>query len=139
MAIAALAAMTAAACASVPMASPRADARAKQFQPAPGTALLYVYRNETLGSGVKMDLLLNGRLIGQTARKTYVLATLQPGFHRLDSVASSTSTLKLSANPGRIYYVWQEVTWGLLYAGSRLQLVDEQTGQAGVRECKLAD
>jgi hypothetical protein len=89
--------------------------------------------------GVKMDLLLNGRPIGQTAMKTYVVATLGPGFHRLDSVAESTSTLKISVNPGRVYYVWQEVTWGLLYARSRLHLVDERTGQAGVRECKLAD
>jgi hypothetical protein len=127
------------ACATVPLASPQEDARAKTFQGSPGTALLYVYRNETVGYSIKMDLLLNGALIGQTARKTFVLAKLRPGVHRLQSVAENTTTLQVSVDPGKVYFVWQEVAWGFMYARSRLHLVDEATGKEGVLECKLVE
>jgi hypothetical protein len=126
------------ACASVPMASDASDLRAKKFQPVPGAALLYVYRNETFGYSVKMDVVLNDRLAGQTAAKTYLLVTLPPGLYRVESVAEATSTLEVAVEPGRIYFVWQEVKMGALYARSELHLVDDRTGMRGVNQCKLA-
>ena len=38
---------------------------------------------------------------------------------------------------GKTYYVWQEVKMGAFAARSALHLVDEQKGEAAVKECKL--
>lgn len=125
-------------CASVPMADPARDAELKTFKSKPDTAGLYVYRNETFGAAIKMTVLLDGKILGDTASKTYLYTDLEPGKHRLVSKTENDSSLDFTAIAGKIYYVWQEVKMGLFAARSHLQLVDENTGQAGVLETKLA-
>ena len=53
-------------------------------------------------------------------------------------IAENVSTLKLTTEPGKTYYVWQEVKMGAFMARSQLQQVDEATGRKGVLECKRA-
>jgi hypothetical protein len=126
-------------CASVPMASSEADLAAKEFKaPINGKAGVYIYRNETMGGGVKMDVFIDDQFIGSTASKTYHYVELTPGRHGLKSIAENESLLDLTAAANKLYYVWQEVKMGILYARNKLQLVDEKTGQVGVRESKLA-
>lgn len=125
-------------CASVSMGDPTRDAELKSFKTSPDKARLYVYRNETFGAAIKMTVLLDGKILGDTASKTYLFAEIDPGNHRLISKTENDATLDFTAVSGRIYYVWQEVKMGLFAARSQLQLVDEQTGQAGVRESNLA-
>ena len=124
-------------CASVPMADLAQDSKAKSFTVMPDKAALYVYRNENIGGAIKMTVILDGRLLGDTAAQTYLHTEIAPGDHRLISKAEDDSTLDFKAVAGRIYYVWQEVKMGLMYARSQLQMVDEKTGQAGVLESKL--
>lgn len=126
-------------CASVPMADAQRDASAKTFAVAPGKANIYVYRNESMGASVKMDVALNDKPVGQTVAKTYMVLEVLPGKHKLSSEAENTSTLDLDVSAGRNYFVWQEVKMGVLYARNRLQLVDEAAGREGVAECKLVD
>jgi hypothetical protein len=61
-----------------------------------------------------------------------------PGPHEISSMAENTSTLKLSTEAGKAYYVWQEVKMGLWTARSLLQEVDVETGRKGIEECKRA-
>ncbi len=68
-------------CASVPMSTPAEDASAKQFAPVDGKSVLYVYRNETFGAAIKMDLDVDGKPVGETASKTYFRFVLDPGPH----------------------------------------------------------
>jgi hypothetical protein len=128
------------ACASVPMAPAERDLAAKQFGPPPrDLAQVYVYRNETMGSAIRMDVALNGYLVGGTASKTFMLLPLQPGKHTLTSRTENVDELPLNAVAGQTYYVWQEVKMGAFAARSKLRLVDEATGRAGVLECSLAE
>jgi hypothetical protein len=124
-------------CASVPMADPAQDTKAKTFTVPADKAALYVYRNESMGGAIKMTVLLDGKLLGDTAAQTYLFSEIAPGNHQLISKAENDSTLNFQAIAGKIYYVWQEVKMGLMYARSQLQMVDEKTGQAGVLESKL--
>ena len=133
------AAVLASGCASVPMASPERDSAAKSFSVKPGKANIYVYRNESMGAAIKFTLALDGKLVGSTASKTYVLLEVDPGKHTLISKAENDSVLAVTAASGRNYFVWQEVKMGMLSARSSLQLVDEATGKAGVAECKLIE
>jgi hypothetical protein len=133
-----LVAATLGGCASVPMASADADAKAKTFGPPPaGQANIYVYRNETFGAAIKMPLLLDNQSIGDTGPHTYTLRQVAPGKHTVLSKTEKDTTLDIDAQAGNTYYVWQEVKMGAFSARSALHLVDEQTGETGVKECKL--
>ncbi len=126
-------------CASVPMASDQKDAEAKTFRVQPGKSNIYVYRNESMGGAVKMEVNLDGKQVGITAANTYLLLTVNPGKHTLVSHAEGNNSLVVETQPGKNHFVWQEVKMGVLYAGSKLQFVDEQTGKIGVGECKLIE
>ena len=124
-------------CASVPMANKDADAQAKTFAPAADQATLYIYRNEKMGSAVKMSVLVDGKDIGKTAAGTYIRQTLPAGTHVLVSKAENDASLDIDVKAGQTYFVWQEVKMGFVSARSALHLVDEQKGRAGVEQCSL--
>lgn len=125
-------------CASVPMASADADAKAKTFvAPSSGQANIYVYRNETFGAAIKMPLLLDNQSIGDTGPHTYAFRTVAPGKHTITSKTEKDVNIEVDAQPGNTYYVWQEVKMGMFAARSDLHLVDEKTGENGVKECKM--
>lgn len=125
-------------CASVPMGDAQADATAKKFAPQSNKAGIYIYRNESIGGTVAMDVEVDGKPIGQTAAKTYLYTQVAPGRHTITSKAENTDSLTIDTKPGMLYYVWQEVKMGVLYARNKLQLVDAATGQKGVQESSLA-
>ena len=126
-------------CASVPMASLQKDSDAKQFKTSPEKSNIYVYRNETFGGAIPLTLNLDGRFAGQTGPYTYFFAQVDPGQHEVTSVAEDTSNLRLITEPGKSYFVWQEVKMGLWTARSRLQEVDANTGAAAVQKCKMIE
>ena len=126
-------------CASVPMASPEKDSQAKQFSVKPGKANIYLYRNETMGAAIKIDVFLDSKIVGKTAANTYFVLEVDPGSHTILSRSENDDEFKFSPVAGKNYFIWQEVKMGLLYARSKLQLVDESAGKAGVNECKLAE
>jgi hypothetical protein len=123
-------------CASVPMAA--ADsARFKLLAAPPDASVVYLYRNESFGAAVKMDVSLDGRPYGQTVAKSYMVWQVAPGSHRIVSQAENNVELTFETSPGRRYFVWQEVKMGLLYARGQLHQVPDGQGQAGVNECEL--
>lgn len=125
-------------CATVPMGDSKQDAAAKTFTAPADKAAIYVYRNESMGGAVKMDVEIDGQALGQTAAKTYLYTEVAPGKHVVTSKAENTETLEIDAKAGATYFVWQEVKMGLLYARNKLQLVDAATGKKGVSETTLA-
>ena len=133
-----LASVFATGCASVSMTSQVDDAKAKSFAVRADKANIYVYRNETFGAAVPMTVTLNGKVAGQSASKTYFMFEVDPGSHEVSSIAENVATLKLSAMPGRAYFVWQEVKMGMWMARTQLQEVDEATGRAAVMQCMRA-
>ncbi len=137
--VALLAIMSAlAGCVSVPMAALKDDVQAKTFTVSEDKSNIYLYRNETLGGAVLMTVTLDGKVAGQTGPLTYFMWEVAPGSHSISSVAENMVTLDLVTEPGKAYFVWQEVKMGLFMARSQLQEVDSKTGRAGVNECKLA-
>ena len=126
-------------CASVPMASPEHDAQAKSFAVQPGKSNIYLYRNESMGAAVKMDVVLDNNPVGKTVAKSYMKLEVSPGQHTIISKAENDDVLNINTEAGKNYFVWQEVKMGILYARNLMHLTDEQTGKAGVMECKLLE
>ncbi|WP_223300225.1 DUF2846 domain-containing protein [Methyloversatilis sp. RAC08] len=128
------------ACASVPMGDATRDTTLKTFAPPRAEkAGIYIYRNESMGAAVKMDLQVDGKHIGQTASKTYFFVEVPPGKHTVTSIAENTDVLSIDTVAGKLYYVWQEVKMGVLYARTRLHMATEEDGRKGVLESKLAN
>lgn len=123
-------------CASVPLATPERDSKSKQFLPAPNKASVYIYRNENFGAALRMLISINGKILGQTAAKTYFQIDLKPGRYKIESTTENVSSLNLSLDAGRNYFIWQEVKMGVWAARSALQQVDENVGRLGVMESK---
>lgn len=132
-----LLAVTLVGCASVPMASLDQDNRAKEFSPPQNKAALYIYRNENFGAAVPMAVSVNGKALGQTVAKTYFRLNVMPGNYKIESFTENVASLPVTAEPGKNYFVWQEVKMGMWSARSQLQQVGEDVGRAGVMESKL--
>jgi hypothetical protein len=129
--------LTISACASVPLAPPEMDMKAKNMAAPKDKALVYLYRNESMGGAVKLTVNVDGRYAGQTAAKTYFMWLLPPGKHEFTSIAEDTTKVNLDARAGETYYLWQEVKMGLWGPRSNLQIVDKTTGKKGVGESLL--
>lgn len=125
-------------CASVPMASMQDDLEAKKFMAPADKSRLYVYRDESFGSAIKIAVTVDGRLLGQTAPKSYFVVDLPPGEHTLMCMGESNSILKLKTQKGQAHYIWQEMKMGAFSAGCALREVDKTDGQKGVLACKRA-
>lgn len=125
-------------CASVPMGDTKQDSAAKTFQVPVDKAGIYVYRNESMGGAVKMDVIIDGQTIGETAPKTFFYKEVAPGKHTVASKAENTDTIEVDLKPGTLAFIWQEVKMGFLFARTKLHLVSEQEGKKGVSETKLA-
>lgn len=93
-------------CASVPMASPERDSQAKSFTVKHDKSNIYVYRNESMGAAVKLPIVLDGKIVGDTAAKTFMLLEVNPGNHKLVSKGETDSALDLVTKPGTNYFVW---------------------------------
>ncbi|MES2583252.1 MAG: DUF2846 domain-containing protein [Pseudomonadota bacterium] len=126
-------------CATVTMGDAKQDATLKTFTAPKDKAGVYVFRNETMGAAIKMDVAMDGQPLGQTAANTYLYKEVAPGKHTFTSKAENESTLEIDAKPGTLMYLWQEVKMGFGSARSKLQLVDQAQGQKGVLESKLAE
>lgn len=125
-------------CASVPMGDPAKDQELKKFSAKPETSGIYIYRNEMFGGAIKMDVEVDGKPIGQTGAKTYLYSEIQPGQHIITSKAENTDSIQITTLPGKLYYIWQEVKMGILYARNKLHAMSEDEGKKGVLETNLA-
>ncbi len=126
-------------CATVNMGDAKQDAALKTFKAPRDKAGVYVYRNETIGAAIKMNVEVDGQPIGQTGANTYLYKEVSPGKHTFTSNAENDSTIEVDAKPGTLLYIWQEVKMGFGSARSKLQLVERAQGQKGVLETKLAE
>lgn len=129
-------------CATIgPPATPEMDTSGKSFTVAPGKANIYLYRNENL-SAEALQISVNGKAAGATGRATYILWQVDPGTYDISSGSADTSTAHIVAEPGKSYYVWQQVKidrslylLGIVIPGSDLHVVNDETGRWGVSEC----
>ena len=121
-------------CASVNKAPAAVDAESKQFKANASVAQVYVYRNETLGAALSMPVAVDGKVAGSTGPHSFFKFNLPAGSHTITSQGDE-SKLTLNTEPGKLYFVWQEVKMGMLSGSSKLQLVPEDQGKKGVAEC----
>lgn len=122
---------------SLPLAPDDRAAEAKQFIAIADKAVLYLYRDEFMGSQWQIPVAINGKYLGKTGGYTFFRIALEPGQYIIESNAENHSRLPVTMEAGKLYYVWQETKTGIKAIRTELQLVDEKTGQAGVKKSRL--
>src|SRR5690349_9083275 len=120
-----------------PLADPDTDALAKQLRPTEGKAVIYLFRNEPASAPWPISVSLDDKNMGKTGAETYFRWSVDPGQHIIVSQSEHPSELLLHTEPGRVYYVWQEVTMGILRPRTHLREVDRTTAEIALRSCYL--
>lgn len=121
------------------LAPPEVDTLAKLMQPIPDKAVVYLFRNEPASAPWEIKVRIDGKDMGATSANTYFRWVVEPGRHVIVSEADNHAGLVLDAEPGRVYYVWQDVQFGFFQPRTELQLVDQQTAEIALRSCYMLD
>jgi hypothetical protein len=121
----------------VTLASRDADIEAKKFLPVTDKAVLYIYRDQFMGSAWQIPITVNGVLIGNTGGFTFFRKTLSPGEYVVESWGEDLTQIELNLEAGKIYYVRHKTRTGFATIHAELHLVDETTGREGVKQSKL--
>lgn len=115
----------------------KADTTAKLMQPVEGKAVIYLFRNDPPSAPWPIRVTLDGKAMGKTGAQTYFRWEVSAGQHIVISYAERWSGLVIDAEPGRIYYVWQDIHMGFFQPTSELKLVDRNTAEINLRSCHL--
>jgi hypothetical protein len=112
------------------------DAGANSSTVAQDKVNFYLYRDPNIKVPVTTTLAVNGKEIEVTKRTTCGHWEVNPGTYDISSESPSHSTVRIVAEAGKSYYVWQEVkiSMGLLPT-NELHVVDADTGRRGVLAC----
>lgn len=121
-------------CASTPQASPGRDAEARQFLTHPGSATLYVYRNDFQpdpDEPMDSSLYLGNRLIGAALPGTYFRIDVRPGTYVLRGFGYDQGTFKVDTLSGALYFISLNVIGGT----SHFRLVSPEAGKRVIQVC----
>ena len=114
------------------------DSIAKSLTPIGGKAIVYIVRPTGFGFLIRMKLYCDSIFIGSTMAQNYVYLAVDSGKHIFISKSENKSKLELLVEPGKIYYLKQQVKMGFLYAETSLKLLDEAEGKKYLNKCTLS-
>jgi len=107
---------------------PMDDAR----RPAPGKALIYFVRTQTMGFAVKVKLFADGSFVGLIMSKTYVPVEVDPGKHEFVVEAENAGFLEADVAPDKIYVVQVAIHMGAMKARTHFEVA--RTGSEAMQE-----
>ncbi len=125
------------------MAPAEENQKAKTF-PAPddGKSGLFIYRDSYVGKGLKKDVYLDGKCVGETADRVFFYTQVDGNQQHKISTESefSPNDLLLVMDAGKNYFVRQFIKVGVFVGGAGLEQVTETEGQRVIskREVNLA-
>lgn len=117
--------------------SEQKDSTGKLLTAFPDKAVVYVIRPTSFAFAIRMDVKCDSVYIGTTGPKSYIYTVLTPGSYTFLSQSENKSFLEISLEAGKIYYLEQQVKMGIVYARTKLKLVDEEKGKSFLAKCKL--
>lgn len=133
-----LTAFALAGCKNVSFRSASDDAKAKAFVVTPGKSAIYVVRPESVRNQA-LTVVLDDKLTARTGPCSYLLWEVDPGAHEILAYGENISQLALRTEPGKAYFVRQDVAGGLWLPRTLLTAVDEPGGRKSIGECRLVD
>lgn len=120
------------------VATPQQKQAALEFAAVADKGVAYVYRKQLVGLLVGLDVVLDGRQIGQTRGLRFYRLELEPGTHVLSGDRKCPEPLTFHIAAGEVRYIEQELVMGLVKGSYRYRQVTDLTqAQQAVYSCKL--
>ncbi len=113
------------------------DIEAKKFIPQPDKASVYV--NLDAKTTVPVRVVLDGRIVGALAPKTYVLLNLDQGRHVLNVGLENIDQVTLNAQAGKLYFYRLRIKSGWTSGRIHFALMDEAEGKKRLMKSKRAE
>ena len=101
----------------------------------PDMGRIYVLRPDVLGSAVRMDVTANDELIGTTGGDGYLCWETHPGMLTITGHAENVSSIDLSIQRGKAYYIYQAIRMGVWMARNELISLSEAKGKEYLQSC----
>jgi hypothetical protein len=116
-----------------------AEIQAKRFEPVPGKAVVYLYRDQVNFPTVAAPIALDGSDVGANFAGTFFRFVVDPGEHRISGTVADIGSIRFKVEPNQIYFVQQTalVTRTVDLMGTVYNLVDPAVGRARVSEYQL--
>ena len=119
-------------------ASTQQKQAALEFTPLADKGVAYVYRKQLVGLLVGLDVVLDGKQVGQTRGLRFYRLELEPGTHVLSGDRKCPEPLTFQIAAGEVRYIEQELVMGLVKGSYRYRQVTDLTqAQQAVYACKL--
>ncbi|WP_245872489.1 DUF2846 domain-containing protein [Avibacterium endocarditidis] len=99
-------------CAKVAVAPESENVQAKQFNaPTKDKSGIYIYRDGSiLGAGLKKNLYIDDKFIGESARNIYFYKTVKPGKHKISTESEfGNNDLYITTQGGKNYFIRQYI------------------------------
>lgn len=129
-------------CTSVELASDSDCANAKEFNIDDATkSKLYVYRpNHFVGQALKKAIWIDGLYVGQLKKHTFLMEQIEPGEHVISTESEfGNNQILINTEPGKNYFVRQNIKMGVFVGGSSIHEVSEAEGMEAVKKCDLIE
>ena len=114
------------------------DNDAKNLAPIEGKAIVYIVRPSSMGSLVRIGVECDKEGLGSTKAKQYIYAILDPGARTFTAYTENHTSLDLTLEAGKIYFIQQKIKMGLVVARVGLELMNESDGRKALNDCKLS-
>jgi hypothetical protein len=104
-----------------------------------GKSVIYAYRPSTLIGGAIRPAVQCGSSSIVLSRGGYHPFVVDPGTVLCSASTEATSEVNVDAKPGEENYVREKIGVGFFVGRPHLQVMDKETGEQEVRECKLQE
>jgi hypothetical protein len=108
------------------------DLQAKKFEAVPGMSAIYLVRDYPDFSDQAAPIWLGDSITITTHPGTYYRWVVPPGAHRITGATADIGTITLQTEPGRIYFVRQQLSPFMRFPQSYFYVVSEPAGRAAV-------
>jgi hypothetical protein len=109
------------------------EIQAKQFEPVPGKAVIYVFRTSLDHSNQPGQISL-GNIVLKTYPGTFFNWVVEPGAQQIAGFGADAGNITVRAEAGRLHFVRQQMTPLVQLPSSIFTLVGEAEGRRGVLE-----
>jgi uncharacterized protein DUF2846 len=126
-------------CASTSKVSEDKSNAAKEFKTNSDKGIVYLYRpGRAVGAATQTQIKINGNSAGGTGPGTFFMWELEPGAYVFSCYTSeSSAAVEIDVKPNENYFLRQDTRLGVGDGRVTLKKVDESTGKAGVKKCKM--
>lgn len=110
----------------------------KNILPDPGKAVVYIVRPSIYAFAIPMRVDVDSFQVGWLPTKAFLYTILDAGEHNFSSRSENEFHLKLSLEPGKVYYIEEDAKMGWVYARTKLKVISEEAGKKELSKCGLS-